>query len=100
MESMEEIFAIGHRDTKHMPFPYKLEKGWNRGACSYSYDYAKKPLGDHLGNNQLAATFLANNRGGNQGGGDLPIAGTTYQANHGPQTRDTLRKAKLPIQTP
>eukprot|EP00931_Biecheleriopsis_adriatica_P103211 TRINITY_DN78075_c0_g1_i1.p1 TRINITY_DN78075_c0_g1~~TRINITY_DN78075_c0_g1_i1.p1 ORF type:complete len:247 (-),score=30.22 TRINITY_DN78075_c0_g1_i1:56-796(-) len=59
-ESMNEVQGIGHRDTKYLPFRYTQTPLIGRWACKYTQELCARPLGDHLGNNDFAASMKDN----------------------------------------
>eukprot|EP00441_Pelagodinium_beii_P033253 CAMPEP_0197642132 /NCGR_PEP_ID=MMETSP1338-20131121/15886_1 /TAXON_ID=43686 ORGANISM="Pelagodinium beii, Strain RCC1491" /NCGR_SAMPLE_ID=MMETSP1338 /ASSEMBLY_ACC=CAM_ASM_000754 /LENGTH=231 /DNA_ID=CAMNT_0043215215 /DNA_START=79 /DNA_END=774 /DNA_ORIENTATION=+ len=56
-ESMSEVHAVGQRDTKYLPFRYSTTRLIDRTSCRYTQELCARPLGDHLGNFDFAASM-------------------------------------------
>jgi len=56
-ESLGEVYHLGHRSTKHLPFQYSQSPTHDMGAFSYTRDYGKQGASDSGLNNALAKIF-------------------------------------------
>jgi len=56
-ESMSEVHAVGQRDTKYLPFRINQSKLIDRTSCRYTQELCPRPVGDHLGNFDFAASM-------------------------------------------
>jgi hypothetical protein len=55
-DSFTEIYDMGHKSTKHLPFQYRQAKGHGVESYSYTQDFKPKESDAHL-NNELAISF-------------------------------------------
>lgn len=94
-ESADEVYEIGKRVTKYHPFPLKVAPNWDRSACRYSSEFVKKPIGDCIANNQLAAIYKTKS-GGTSGKSGAQLNAKSLYEEEFCQTRslEDLRRAK------
>eukprot|EP00931_Biecheleriopsis_adriatica_P124101 TRINITY_DN991_c0_g1_i1.p1 TRINITY_DN991_c0_g1~~TRINITY_DN991_c0_g1_i1.p1 ORF type:complete len:251 (+),score=46.47 TRINITY_DN991_c0_g1_i1:67-753(+) len=99
-ESYEEVLAVGHRTTKYMGYPLKLAPLLDRTACKYSQEFDRKPLGDSIGNNEMAKNFKLGKGGATRSKSAAALDGrTSYGEDFGTfHTGEGLARAKQPLQ--
>jgi hypothetical protein len=99
IENLEAIHKMGRKNTKYMKYQINQAPALNRNSCKYNRDYAPKPLGGHICNNDLAALFKGPSTRAelNVDFGNKTKYSETF---NNPRTADELKFAKLPLQGP
>lgn len=95
-ENFMDVHGMGQRDSKYWAFERKTAPLADRSACSFSRDFQLLPLGDHVFNAELAATYKA---GAAQGvdGRLVPFkAKTAHSAQFEELTLEQLRRSRQP----